>query len=67
MKILLAAWAAKLYDLPPSAWVLRRWVRECQISPPPERVGKAYYVDEHALRLTGRRLTLVERLRAEGY
>ncbi len=66
MKILLAAWAAKLYDPPQSPWVLRKWVREGQISPP-ERVGKAYDVDEHALRLTGQRLTLVERLRAKGY
>lgn len=67
MKILLAAWAAKMYDPPPSAWVLRKWVREGQICPPPERVGNAYYVDEDARRLTGQRLTVVERLRAEGY
>lgn len=67
MKILLAAWAAKMYDPPPSAWVLRKWVREGQICPPPERVGHAYYVDEDARRQTGQRLTLVEKLRAMGY
>ena len=66
MKVLLAAWAEKMYDPPPSAWVLRRWVLEGQISPPPERVGRAYYVKKDAVRLASQRLTLVERLRAEG-
>lgn len=67
MKILLAAWAAKMYDPPPSPWVLRKWVREGQIFPPPERVGHTYYVDEDARRQTGQPLTLVEKLRAKGY
>lgn len=51
-KILLAEWASRRYDPPPSAWVLRKWVRAGEIYPPPEMVGKAYYVDENARRLT---------------
>lgn len=52
MKITLAAWAADRYDPPPSAYVLRKWVRDGQIHPAPELVGKAYYVDPKARRLT---------------
>ena len=51
-KILLSAWAALHYDPPPSVWVLRQWVRSCQIFPAPEKVGKAYYVEPDAQRIT---------------
>lgn len=65
MKILLHDWAARRYDPPPSAWVLRKWVREGEISPCPERVGRDYYVDENATRiLPGGRGRLVDRLKA---
>ncbi len=70
MKITLTEWAARRYDPPPSAWVLRRWVREHELHPRPELVGKTYYVDENAKRLTAAgdgsaRLSLVERLKAD--
>lgn len=51
-KIPLATWAAARYDPAPSAWVLRKWVRAGEIYPPPELVGKTYYVSENARRLT---------------
>lgn len=54
-------WAAIHYSPPPSLYVLRKWVREGQIYPPPEKVGKAYYVRPEARRhvATG---SLVDRL-----
>lgn len=64
MKILLADWAARQYSPAPSTWVLRKWVRAGQISPAPERVGSAYYVDENAKRQVTQRPSLVDRLRA---
>jgi hypothetical protein len=48
-----ATWAASRYDPVPSDWVLRRWCREGQIYPAPERVGKEWRVLETARRLTG--------------
>jgi predicted site-specific integrase-resolvase len=66
MKVKLSAWAAKRYDPPPSDWVLRKWVRTGEIHPAPELVGKTYYVEDNARRLTGDtgRPSLVERLSA---
>lgn len=65
MKILLSEWAAKRYSPAPSAFVLRRWCREGEISPAPEKVGRDWYVDESAKRLTSEpRLSLVDRLTA---
>lgn len=52
MKVLLTAWAAKRYDPPPSLWVLRKWARAGEIYPAPELVGRNYYVDENARRVT---------------
>lgn len=71
-KIPLCQWGEARYDPPPSAWTLRRWVREGQIYPPPEKVGKGYYVHPDARRIsvdTGAAAalpggSLVERLRA---
>jgi len=64
MKILLTTWAAKQYDPAPPIYTLRRWAREGEIVPQPELVGKAYYVDENARRLSVPEPTLVERLSA---
>jgi predicted site-specific integrase-resolvase len=52
LKIPLVAWAATRYNPAPSRWVLRQWVRRGEIYPTPELVGKEYYVDEKATRLT---------------
>ena len=46
MKILLTDWAARRYDPAPSAFVLRKWCRDGEISPPPEKVGRDWYVDD---------------------
>lgn len=69
MKILLAEWGRRRYDPPPSMYTLRRWAREGEIFPQPEKVGKHYYVDEHAERVGApmpAQPTLVERLKASG-
>lgn len=47
-KITLEAWAAQLYDPPPSIKTLRRWTRECRIFPRPQLLGRTYYVDPEA-------------------
>lgn len=66
-KILLADWAAAHYNPAPSMWTLRQWVRDGQIYPPPEKVGRAYYVAKDARRTVndGPRLSLVQRLELE--
>lgn len=69
-KIPLKDWAARHYDPPPTPWVLRRWARDKEIQPPPERVGREWYVREDARRgevqAEAPRLTLVDRMRAAG-
>lgn len=62
-KIPLVEWAKLHYDPPPSAWVLRQWVRRGEILPVPELVGKGYYVEPTARRITAPVVSLVERLR----
>ncbi len=64
MKITLESWAAKHYDPPPSLWVLRRWARDGEIHPMPEKVGRTYYVNHDARRFTGSPVSLVERMQA---
>lgn len=66
MKVPLSIWAARRYDPTPSDWVLRKWARNGEIFPPPELVGKTYYVDENARRQVGDtgRPSLVDRLTA---
>lgn len=69
MLIPLTEWASRRYAVPPSIDTLRRWVREGQIHPAPERAGRLYQVDENAVRVTQQasapRLSLVARLRAK--
>lgn len=60
----LEAWAAARYSPPPSAWTLRRWARDGEIHPMPEKVGRTYYVREDARRITAPVTSLVDRLRA---
>lgn len=62
MKVPLQDWAEMHYSPAPSIWVLRRWVREGQIYPTPEKVGSSYYVQKDARRLTSSRPSLVDRL-----
>ena len=67
MKITIIEWAARQYSKPPSAWVLGKWRRNGEIYPPPERVGREWFVEEDAKRLvTGSqpRPSLVSRIAA---
>lgn len=63
MKIPLRDWAAKRYSPVPSDFTLRRWARDGEIIPVPEKVGKFYYCDEHAERLGSDAPSLVDRIK----
>lgn len=65
MKITLTEWAEKNYSPAPSAWVLGQWRRGGQIHPAPERVGREWYVEDTARRITSgtAALDLAERVR----
>jgi predicted site-specific integrase-resolvase len=65
VKVKLEAWAAARYDPAPSLWVLRRWCRDGEIYPPPELVGRNYYVESNARRTTESRAPLLDRIKAE--
>ena len=47
-KIPLHTWASSKWEPPPSPSTLGRWVRNANIDPPPEKVGRTYYVDRNA-------------------
>lgn len=66
MKIKLEDWAAKHYNPAPSLFVLRKWCREGEIFPTPEKVGRTYYVEHNARRQTvgSARVSLVDRMTA---
>ena len=64
MRIPLTEWAASRYNPAPSRYVLAGWIERGEIYPAPELVGRAYYVEETARRLTADRPGLVERMRA---
>jgi predicted site-specific integrase-resolvase len=51
MKILLTEWASRHYSPAPSLFTLRRWARDGEIYPPPEKAGKFWMVDERAVRV----------------
>jgi hypothetical protein len=51
-KITLQAWADLHYSPAPTSFVLGNWRRANQIHPPPERVGRAWYVEPDAQRVT---------------
>lgn len=48
MKITLDTWAARHFDPPPTLPTLRAWARSGHIQPAPVKVGRTWYVDEHA-------------------
>jgi hypothetical protein len=50
-KISVTEWAARAYADPPSQAVLGKWRRQEQIHPPPERVGREWYVQANAIRI----------------
>jgi len=66
VKIKLEDWAAQHYSPAPSMFVLRKWCREGEIFPAPEKVGRTYYVDASARRQTSAspRVSLIDRMRA---
>jgi len=51
VKILLTDWASRNYSPPPSLFTLRRWARDGEIWPAPEKCGKSWMVDETAVRI----------------
>jgi len=64
MKISLEKWGARNYDPAPHIDTLRGWARDGKIYPPPQKVGRAYYVDEHAVFSADARPRLIHRIAA---
>lgn len=66
MKITLQKWAETHYSPAPTPWVLAKWRRAGQIHPLPEKVGREWYVEESAERMTFERprASLVDRISA---
>lgn len=48
MKITLEAWALRTFTPAPTLPTLRTWARQKRIQPEPVKVGRTWYVDEHA-------------------
>ncbi len=65
MKITVEEWAKRTYlGIEISSWVLGKWRRNGQIYPPPERVGRQWFVPENAVRVVGDALpNLADKLR----
>jgi hypothetical protein len=47
-KITLQAWAEMHYDPAPGIGTLRAWARDARILPPPQKIGRTYYVHPDA-------------------
>jgi hypothetical protein len=47
-KITLRKWAESRYNPVPHDKTLQRWARDVLIIPPPEKVGRTYYVEPNA-------------------
>lgn len=47
-RITLEAWAARHFDPTPTPATLRAWARRQRIQPEPIKVGRTWYVEEHA-------------------
>lgn len=69
-KILLTEWAKRRYQPAPSAYVLRKLIAEGALHPAPEKVGRDWYIEEHARRIDIAEQTsrhgLVAQLMAQG-
>lgn len=52
MKIPVTEWAKRRYDPTPPIFTLRRWCRDGELGPTAEKVGKVWFVDEKAERLS---------------
>jgi hypothetical protein len=68
-KITLQAWAAARYDPPPGPRTVQRWARLGELSPAPVKVGRCYYINPNAVRISevlagGDGPSLVEQLEA---
>lgn len=62
MKIRLAEWGERNYSPAPSRETLKRWARNGELHPEPERVGHKLMVDECAVRIPVRHYDNVESL-----
>ncbi|WP_321904450.1 excisionase [Paraburkholderia tropica] len=49
MKIRLDEWIAREFDPPPAVRTARQWIKDRKIYPPPQKIGRAYYVDDKAV------------------
>ncbi|QHM71328.1 excisionase [Mixta intestinalis] len=49
MQITLTEWADNHYTTPPNINTLRRWARNGNFYPPPEKHGRQYYIDPNAI------------------
>lgn len=47
-KITLKEWAARKWSPPPCPRTLHRWTQNAQIDPPPEKLGRTFYVSASA-------------------
>jgi predicted site-specific integrase-resolvase len=49
MKLRLDEWLKREFYPPPAISTARAWVRQGKIYPPPQKIGRAYYVEENAV------------------
>lgn len=49
MKIRLNDWLKAQFDPAPAIRTARNWIKEGKIYPPPQKVGRAYYVEQSAI------------------
>ncbi|WP_321919375.1 excisionase [Paraburkholderia tropica] len=66
MKIRLDEWLKREFDPPPAIRTARQWIKDRKIYPAPEKVGRAYYVDDKAVFRNGVQATRLVH-RAFGY
>ncbi|MDE1139902.1 MAG: excisionase [Paraburkholderia tropica] len=48
MKVRLGDWLASQFTPAPAIRTARHWIKQGKIYPPPTKVGRSYYVDQHA-------------------
>lgn len=49
MKVRLGDWLKSQFDPVPAISTARAWAREGKIYPPPQKVGRSYYVEQNAV------------------
>lgn len=49
MKIRLNDWLKSQFEPAPAIRTARAWIKDGKIYPPPQKVGRAYYVEQNAI------------------